>query len=103
MTPNPNIWGQLVASHRRRGRDAKSLASGDTIGEWTLMEYRPGGQQIVGGRVVRKLAEWRCECSCGAQRWVAAQNLLRQGTTSCGHAERRGRPPAPEKIICLSS
>lgn len=61
-----------------------SLAIGDHVGSWCLLEYRPG----KGGRAAgtqRVYATWKCRCSCGTVRWVKADNLMGGHSRSCGH------------------
>lgn len=58
--------------------------TGQTFGLWTVIE---AAQPDKVGR-----AKWLCRCSCGKERVVTADNLLRGMSTSCGHtrfAKRR--------------
>lgn len=93
MTPAVNVWAGLGG--RARESHSRILSRGDAIGEWTLVEYKPGAS----GKP-RVLPHLRCRCSCGAERWVNAQNLNRGASQSCGHVGgKTGRPPAADKVV----
>lgn len=74
------------------------LAAGDKVGDWTLVEYKPGHN---GGAGNRTAAQWLCHCSCGVERLVKADNLIAGSSKSCGHIEPNSReqpltpPPEP--------
>lgn len=57
--------------------------TGQVFGHWTVLAPAESG---TGGR-----KRYLCRCSCGAERVVAAQNLRRGLSTSCGHPGRESR------------
>lgn len=60
-----------------------SFLRGQQVEAWTLLEYRPG---VYEGRREVTPRAWKCQCSCGAIRWVNAGNLRNGSSTSCGCA-----------------
>lgn len=55
--------------------------------------------ELVAVRYVGE-AKWLCRCSCGAEKEVLAQNLVRGHTRSCGHSKDRiGEQHGKLKII----
>ena len=50
-----------------------SIQSGDTFGEWEVLEYLGYG-------------EYKCRCSCGVEKKVKTIHLLSGSSKSCGHA-----------------
>lgn len=65
-------------------RSYQNDLTGQTFGLWT----------VIGAAQPDKIgrAKWLCRCSCGKERVVTADNLLRGVSTSCGHtrfAKRR--------------
>jgi hypothetical protein len=70
---------------RRPPTHPTKYSVGDQVGEWTLLDYQPGGHKPV-----RKVPRWLCRCSCGVTRWVLGSNLLSGQSKSCGHAKRQG-------------
>lgn len=78
----------LMDAVQRKARP-RTLAAGDRVGEWTLLEYEQG--HLV---PVRTLPRWKCRCSCGTVRWVSSTNLNAAkkgikgiGSHSCGHRQ----------------
>lgn len=57
--------------------------TGQTFGHWTVLA--PAESDKIGRK------RYLCRCSCGVERVVAAQNLSRGLSTSCGHPGRESR------------
>src|SRR6516165_8514566 len=49
--------------------------SGRKFGRWTVIDYRG---------MVNRSHTWRCQCECGAFKWVNAGNLRSGKSQSCG-------------------
>lgn len=70
--------------------------TGNTYGRWTVLSY-------AGTRIKESL--WLCRCSCGKEKIVRYQGLVKGTSTSCGcyrneyHAKRRERPPGHERTV----
>lgn len=58
---------------------------GDKFGEWTLVDYKPGSEKRKSGEGVRRMPAWLCVCSCGVERVVRTDNLVKGASKSCGH------------------
>ena len=53
--------------------------TGQAFGRWT----------VLGPRVIRRgIAIWRCQCSCGTEKWVVSQTLRNGSSRSCGCLSR---------------
>lgn len=89
-----SMWEALIRPPVVRGANNQPLqfTRGQRVGEWTLIDYRPGQKQP------RVAPAWRCRCSCGVERYVQASNLAAGASLSCGHATG-GRPPAAARIV----
>lgn len=83
---NTGMWGELLKAKRSVGSPRK-LHTGDQIGDWVLLDYKPGAKKPE-----RISPRWWCRCSCGTERWVRASNLLNGQSQSCGHRLPTGNP-----------
>lgn len=54
--------------------------AGDTFGSWEVLSYA--------GRSAGRGTKWLCRCVCGTKRAVAAADLRRMKSTSCGCISR---------------
>lgn len=81
-----NPW-ELLAEQTKQNKPAvprpktkkTRLAVGDVVFGWTLLEYWPGA-----GR--HEMGKWKCRCTCGVERKVQANNLMRGASKNCGHS-----------------
>ncbi|MBO5534314.1 MAG: AP2/ERF family transcription factor [Clostridia bacterium] len=58
---------------------------GDVFGEWEVIEY-------AGRLGPRMTKHYVCRCSCGTQRVIPRNNLVRGLSRSCGHSFRKPDP-----------
>lgn len=64
-------------------RKKRSIHAGQQFGEWTVLCCDVPDRH--------RKTSWRCVCSCGTQRTVISQSLLKGRSVSCGCRKRRSK------------
>ena len=71
----------LSCGHNTRSKKLEDL-TGKQFGDWKVLEYIGGSH-----------SKWKCQCSCGTIREVAAYDLKNGNTRNCGHNRKGPRSP----------
>lgn len=68
--------------------------TGRKFGFLTVIEKAPSRQRAGSGQTI---AQWKCKCVCGTEKIVAASDLLKGTTKSCGCKRRRAFSKRPNR------